>query len=166
MLLSVVIPVLNAASTLPKCLDSLAAQDFLDAEFVLVDNGSSDGSIELIRQFMKQRPKLNLRLIEEVHPGASAARNRGASQTVGDWLVFTDSDCVADSDWLADLADAIRAYSDVAAFAGTVTAFPAKSCVGTGLTDPPSIRKRPATCAGSKTPITLMLARTASAIGP
>ena len=120
MLISVIVPFLNAARTLPYGLDALAAQNHKDFELIFVDNGSTDESAGLIRQFQSDHPSLRLTLISESRRGAAAARNAGVRAAQGEWVAFTDADCVPDPYWLADLAATAAQHGEVAAFAGSI----------------------------------------------
>ena len=121
---SVVVPVLNAARTLPYCLGSLERLDPAPSQVLLVDNGSTDGSLGLLRAFAERRS--GARALEEPRRGAAAARNAGIRAATGDVVAFTDSDCEPESEWLDHLT---RPFTDarVGAVAGRVTAAPAGS---------------------------------------
>lgn len=120
MLFSVIVPFRNAARHLPRLLGALAGQRYPEREFILVDNNSTDGSADIVRAFMEKHPDLPLTLLDEEKHGATAARNRGAAAARGEWLAFTDADCVPDPAWLSDLAAAISAEPGLGAFAGCV----------------------------------------------
>jgi len=100
---SLVIPVKNAARTLPACLHALERLDPAPAEVLLIDNGSTDGSLALLQAWTEQPRSISARLLREMKPGASAARNAGIRAARGDVVVFTDSDCVPQPDWLSHL---------------------------------------------------------------
>jgi glycosyltransferase involved in cell wall biosynthesis len=104
MLISVIIPFRDSEAHLKACLEGIASQNFLDAEFILVDNASSDSSPEIVRDFKSSYHDLEIHLIRENKTGSSFARNSGARKAGGKWLVFMDSDCVPDPDWLIDIA--------------------------------------------------------------
>jgi len=97
---SVVIPVYNGAATLQRCLQALAQQSSLPFELIIADNGSTDGSQNIVRDFEKSAP-MPVRLIEVEKRGAAAARNAAVALSGGDWIAFTDSDCLPNADWLA-----------------------------------------------------------------
>ena len=99
--ISVVIPVFNAQRTLPGCLASLRAQDRDDVEVILIDDGSTDGS----RQIMERS---GFRVLLGDHQGPSAARNRGIAEAAGELVAFTDSDCLVPPHWLTRLEQALR----------------------------------------------------------
>ena len=125
---SVVVPVLNAAGTLPACLAALARLDPRPVEILFVDNGSVDGSPSIIQAFQRDRPSIPARVLIEPRRGASVARNRGIQAAKGDIIAFTDSDCAPDPAWLRHL---MQPFADpaIAAVAGRIVATPARTTV-------------------------------------
>jgi len=104
-LVTVIVPVYNGAHCLPRCLLSLRKQTHSRLEVIVVDDGSTDGSPDLV-----ERP---VRLLSTGgRKGAGAARNMGAREAVGEVLFFTDSDVVVPPDWI-EKALCIRAEKDV-----------------------------------------------------
>ena len=95
-----IIPNHNGSATIGTCLHSLFSSRYQPFEVIVVDDCSSDGSIDIIRQF----PCRLIRL--DPHSGASKARNTGAKESSGDALFFIDADCVVQEDTLARVADA------------------------------------------------------------
>lgn len=94
-LVSVIVPVFEHAERLPACLAALAAQDYLGThEVVVVDNGVVGGIHALVAQWD------GVRLVREPRQGSYAARNRGVEAAAGDYLAFTDADCVPAPGWL------------------------------------------------------------------
>lgn len=100
-LVSIVIPALNEQRYIEGCLASLVALSIPRESFevLLVDNGSTDRTVELAEAF---RSLLDLTILRRAGVRISALRNYGASQARGDILVFLDADCLARSDWLPD----------------------------------------------------------------
>lgn len=95
---SVVVAAYNAARTLRVCLGALGHLSYPDYEVILVDDGSSDGTADLVREFPSVR--------YERHPenlGLSEARNTGIKLATGEVVAFTDADCRPDEDWLDHL---------------------------------------------------------------
>ena len=103
MKLSVIIPVYNAAPYLNACLESVGRNiTDGDTEVIAVDDGSTDGSRTLLREFAKSRPWL--RTIELNHNcGVSAARNKALEAATGEWIGFVDADDTVAPDWFAKL---------------------------------------------------------------
>lgn len=92
MFLSVVIPTYNRKPILEKCLRAMERQTFLDYEIVVVDDGSTDGTVEWLQSHAAEFP--HVRLFCQNHGGAAGARNYGVEQAKGDTIVFIDSDLV------------------------------------------------------------------------
>ncbi len=125
---SVVIPIRNAARTLPHCLAALERLDPAPFEIILVDNGSTDESLDLIRAFAGAHPGKGVRVLEEPRRGAAAARNTGFRAAKGDVIAFTDADCAPDPVWLQHLLEPLE-QPEIGAVAGRVVAAPASSTV-------------------------------------
>ncbi len=94
MMISVIVPIYNIEKYLVRCLDSLSGQTFQDAEFLLVDDGSTDSSGEIADRYPEKDSRF--RVFHTENQGLSAARNFGISRSKGEWLMFVDSD-----DWVA-----------------------------------------------------------------
>lgn len=84
---SVVIPTHDRRSLLPRALDSVRAQTSAPGEVVVVDDGSTDGTTEML---LRDFPEVTL--LEQEQSGVSAARNRGIEHCTGEWIAFLDSD--------------------------------------------------------------------------
>ena len=93
---SVIIPVFNAAATVRSAVESALAQTFTDREIVAVDDGSSDGSLDILRSYQPQ-----IRVLQRQHGGPSAARNLGIANSSGEYLGFLDADDLWMRDFLA-----------------------------------------------------------------
>ena len=89
MKLSIIIPVYNVEAYVGRTLESVFATDATDFEVIIVNDGTKDGSMGVIRQFAN---RLNLTIIEQENQGLSAARNRGLDAAKGDYVWFVDSD--------------------------------------------------------------------------
>ena len=85
--ISVVIPTLNRVNTLQRALDSVINQTYRPAEIIVVDNGSSDGTLKFLRE---QYPKITI--LSENKIGVSSARNKGIKKSINQWIALLDSD--------------------------------------------------------------------------
>jgi len=92
--ISVIIPVLNEETVIGRCLESLSESRLPKDQFevIVVDNGSRDRTIEVVKTF-QDRLSLKILTLEKAH--ISALRNRGAAQAGGAILAFLDADCLA-----------------------------------------------------------------------
>lgn len=97
-MISVIVPVFNAAAYLERCIDALLSQDLDRSEYeiIMVDNNSSDESVSII----EGHP--DVKLLREPKQGSYAARNRGLDEARGEAIAFTDSDCEPDPGWLRE----------------------------------------------------------------
>lgn len=93
MKISIIIPVYNAASYLPQCLDSVLHQTYEDLEIICVDDGSTDESAEILKEYMAQDQRVTA--LFQQNMGVSQARNLALRHADGEYLMFVDSD-----DWL------------------------------------------------------------------
>lgn len=124
---SVIVPVYNRREQIADCVRAVLACDFPRDRFELlvVDNGSTDGSA-------KAAEEAGARVLREARPNRCAARNRGANEAAGRWLVFTDSDCLPEAGWLEALDRAVAALppgSPVAGLGGRIASAPPQNPV-------------------------------------
>jgi glycosyltransferase involved in cell wall biosynthesis len=97
--ISVIVPFFNNERHIGACLQALLAQEGVDDayEVILVDNGSTDASAAIASSYD------GITLLEELSPGAYAARNAGLRRASAPLIAFTDADCVVDADWLRSI---------------------------------------------------------------
>ncbi|MGL4973269.1 MAG: glycosyltransferase family 2 protein, partial [Culicoidibacterales bacterium] len=89
-LVSVIVPVYNVAQYLPKCLDSIVNQTYKNLEIILVNDGSTDDSLEIIYDYAKKDPRIIV--IDQENQGQSVARNKALVKAKGRYTIFLDSD--------------------------------------------------------------------------
>lgn len=94
-LVSVIVPIYNAALTLEKCVSSLFAQTYKNIEIILVNNGSIDDSLELCRKLASLDNRILV--LDLVEKGVSVARNKGVEIASGEYVTFVDADDCIDS---------------------------------------------------------------------
>jgi glycosyltransferase involved in cell wall biosynthesis len=132
---SVVIPLFNKANYVRAAVQSVIAQSFPAREIIVVDDGSTDGSLEQIRDLGKER----VRIIAQRNAGPAVARNRGAAEATCSWIAFLDADDIWLEDHLATLAQVSKAFPQAAVvgsnFALDSLPFPKNSQAGQRLVD-------------------------------
>lgn len=89
-MISVIIPVYNVEQYLPQCLDSVLGNSYRELEVICVDDGSTDGSGEIIDQYAREDARV--RAYHKPNGGVSSARNLGLEKARGEWVCFIDSD--------------------------------------------------------------------------
>jgi len=105
----------NAGPHLKRCMESLTQQSYSSFETVVIDNASTDDSLE---NALPDDPRFKLIQLDE-NIGFAAANNLGAQNSPATWLATLNPDAVAEPNWLEALLDATRRYPDVAMFGST-----------------------------------------------
>lgn len=112
-LLSVVSPVYNGSAYLTPFLQSVLNQSFSDFELIMVDDGSTDDSVQIIQTYQEKDARIHL--IRQNHQGAGSARNIGLSHVKGQYIIFLDSDDWFNEDFFKIMLNRItKDQSDVA----------------------------------------------------
>lgn len=96
--ISVIVPVYNVEKELPRCIKSLLTQTYSNFELLLINDGSSDGSPEIMERYAEKDPRI--RTLHKKNGGVSSARNRGLEQAKGEYVCFVDADDVVASCYL------------------------------------------------------------------
>lgn len=109
---SVIIPVFNSENYLKKCLDSIINQTLNDIEIILIDDGSKDYSLKIIKEYSSKHS--NIKYESKKNEGQAIARNLGIEMATGEFLCFVDSDDYIDSTMLEKLYNnALKNSSDI-----------------------------------------------------
>ncbi|MDB8460403.1 glycosyltransferase family 2 protein [Turicibacter sanguinis] len=103
--ISIIIPVYNVEKYIEKCLKSILLQSFSNIEVIIINDGSSDNSEEIIEKIMKNDERV--RYFKYRNEGVSIARNTGLSFAQGDYVIFIDPDDYLEVDFLENLYNAI-----------------------------------------------------------
>jgi len=101
--ISIIVPFYNSEKYIKDCVESLLSQQFPanDYEIIFVDNNSTDSSVNIVKRYPR------IKLVSEGRQGSYTARNRGIREASGRVVAFTDPDCIASPDWLAQIAEAM-----------------------------------------------------------
>lgn len=110
---SIVIPLYNKAANILATLESVAHQSYQNYELIVVDDGSSDGSAELVRSKVSETVKL----VQQENQGVSVARNRGVKEAQGEIIAFLDADDTWEPHYLEEMASMVDKFSTADCFA-------------------------------------------------
>lgn len=101
---SIIVPIYNTRSYLPKCLDSIINQTYQNLEIILIDDGSTDGSSKIADDYVKKDKRI--KVFHQKNAGQSAARNTGIKKATGEFVSFIDSDDEIDPTFIENLLNA------------------------------------------------------------
>ncbi|MFH1767104.1 MAG: glycosyltransferase family A protein [Patescibacteria group bacterium] len=107
-LISVVIPTYQHADTIAACIESTLAQTYDFIEIIVVDDGSTDNTQEVLKQY-----KEKLKMIYQENQGPNFARNRGFEEARGEFVIFCDADVIMKPSMLKRMVDTLREYPEV-----------------------------------------------------
>ena len=102
-MISVIIPIHNSEATIARCLDSIKAQLYSDYEVLMIDDGSSDNSYEICKEYEEKYKRF--RLFAYSNHGVSWARNQGIKLSKGEYIMFVDSDDTINHHMLTDMIE-------------------------------------------------------------
>ncbi len=88
-LISVIVPTFQHASALPICLEAIFAQTYPRLEIIVVDDGSTDNTQEVLQKYQDR-----IKIIKQANQGANPARNRGLQEATGEFVIFCDADVI------------------------------------------------------------------------
>jgi glycosyltransferase involved in cell wall biosynthesis len=105
MKVSVIIPAYNEEKYIRKCLDSLLTQTYKDVEIIVIDDGSTDKTLKILRDYEKKYE--NVKILTQKHKGPGEARNLGAKEAKGEILALVDADMEFDERYIEKLIEPI-----------------------------------------------------------
>ncbi len=105
--ISIVIPTYQHAREIGACLESIFKQTFTDYEIIVVNDGSTDNTLEVLKPYESR-----IQLVTQENRGGNAARNRGFDLSRGDYVIFCDADIVMRPDMLATMLQALKEHPE------------------------------------------------------
>ncbi len=111
MKLSIIIPVFNAEKYIEKCLKSIitnVAETEIEVELIIVNDGSTDGTSELLQRIEYK----NMKIFHNQNHGVSYSRNFGIEQATGDYIMFVDSDDILKSEWIKIILSSLTQHEE------------------------------------------------------
>ena len=121
--ISVIIPLYNAEKYIEECIKSIIEAEPLDKEIIIVNNNSKDKGPEIVSKFKE------VKLIQEIKKGPSAARNRGIKESTGDILLFLDDDLVIDKNYILEITKTFDQDKKILAVGGIAHSYDRKSII-------------------------------------
>jgi glycosyltransferase involved in cell wall biosynthesis len=109
-MISIIIPTYNRAKYLPRAIESVLNQHYLDWELIISDDGSTDNTENIVQGYLKDN---RIKYLKNKNAGATAARNSGARVSKGEYITFLDSDDEAKPNWLKFFIEEIKKGEDV-----------------------------------------------------
>ena len=106
---SIIVPVYNVEEYIDDCLKSIKSQTFKDYEVIVVNDGTKDNSMDIVKNY-------DVEIINQENGGLSSARNTGVKKAKGEYLIFLDSDDYIEKDLLKKINDSIKDNPDVVRF--------------------------------------------------
>lgn len=113
MMISIIIPLYNKADSIKDTIKSIQRQTYSNYEIIVVDDGSTDNSYNVVSKIKEPR----LRIVRQLNQGVSAARNRGVKEANADFVAFLDADDEWKEDYLYEQVKLIETFSDCGIFA-------------------------------------------------
>lgn len=112
-LISIVIPLYNKQSSIGRTIESILRQTYSNYEIIIIDDGSTDGSLEIVKKYADS----HIGIINQENAGVSVARNRGVKESKGEFISFLDADDEWKEDYLELQVKMIQDYPDCDVFA-------------------------------------------------
>lgn len=106
MKISIIIPVYNSEEYIARCLDSILNQSFSDFEIICLNDGSSDNSLSILKEYASKDDRVNV--YSHSNMGIAKTRNKGIGLAKGKYIMFIDNDDFIDSDYLQTYYDTIE----------------------------------------------------------
>lgn len=105
---SLIIPIFNLATYVERLVYCLKKQTFTDCEMLIIDDGSSDNSFELLQKFVRECEDGRIKVLSKAHSGVSDTRNVGIERSKGEYIMFADGDDSFASDYISEYVSGIE----------------------------------------------------------
>ncbi len=152
---SVIVPLYNKAPYVRKALESIVSQTYKDWECIVINDGSFDNSLEVVKNFVDEFKMYDLRfkIVDQKNAGVAAARNRGVAESHGEYVCFLDADDWWEPEFLEEMDKLVKEYPDAGLYATNYIYYkPGKTHVALNL--PRGYMNYPeAYCEGSAMPV-------------
>ncbi len=113
-LISIIIPIYNHAATIERSFQTIVSQTYRPIEVIIVDDGSTDqfeaGSLKI--ETLAREAHIPLKIIRQENRGAAAARNRGFTESTGEYVIFWDADTIAEPTMIAKMYKSLQAHPE------------------------------------------------------
>ncbi|MDY3959373.1 glycosyltransferase family 2 protein [Romboutsia timonensis] len=123
-LVSIIVPMYNSEKYIERCVKSLISQSYKNIEIVLVDDGSKDKTIEILKIYKDKDSRI--KLYKKKNRGASSARNYGLEKCTGNYILFVDADDYIDSNMVQDMLSMVDITTNTMVFSGNDEIYPDK----------------------------------------
>ena len=104
--ITIIVPVYNSEKYISRCIDSILNQSFKDYELLIINDGSKDGSLKIIKDYEKKDKRI--KVIDQKNMGVAKTRNKGIKLASGEYIMFIDNDDYIENDYLKTYYDAIK----------------------------------------------------------
>ena len=111
--ITIIVPIYNCKNKIKKCIDSLLKQSFKDYEVLLINDGSTDNTYNIINKYLKEINDKRYILFDKKNEGCGTTRNYGIKNASGDYICFIDNDDYIDTDYLFNLYSNLEINTDV-----------------------------------------------------
>lgn len=118
-LFSIIVPCFNSSKYIHQCLDSIINQSYCDYEVIIVDDGSTDDTVQIVQSFHSTK----IKIVISDHQGVSCARNKGIMQAIGDYILLIDSDDYIIPDALKNFKECIDTLPHSDIYVGGIVPF-------------------------------------------
>lgn len=114
---SIIVPLYNKAPYVKKALESICAQTYKDFELVIVNDGSTDDSLNVVNDFVREVYCVQCTVYSQPNAGVAAARNNGVAKSMGEYVCFLDADDWWEDTYLEEMDRLIQEYPDAGLYA-------------------------------------------------